>query len=145
MAGQAHERRRTAVLDELRRAGGKALSVRELMQRAKLHPGERTDVKRALRDLAREGVLHRDGYGFVARLDRKGDDVFVPPDEAARAVDGDLVRVEIVPARGGRTMGRLVEVVERRRRLLIGTYQARGPQSFVVPSSTVTSEERRTT
>ena len=178
MAGQAHERRRTAVLDELRRAGGKALSVRELMQRAKLHPGERTDVKRALRDLAREGVLHRDGkrfslpgakpaaapggalaparsaprrpagrnqvlgtlkkhrdgYGFVARLDRKGDDVFVPPDEAARAVDGDLVRVEIVPARGGRTMGRLVEVVERRRRLLIGTYHARGPQSFVVPS-----------
>ena len=35
---------------------------------------------------------HRDGFGFVARLDRKGDDVFVPPDEAARALDGDLVR-----------------------------------------------------
>src|SRR5512133_2302299 len=178
MAEQAQDRRRTALLDEFRRAGGKALSLREIMQRAKLHPGERTDVKRVLRDLAREGVLHRDGkrfsipgakqaapggslaparsgaprrparrnevigtlkkhrdgYGFVARLDRKGEDVFVPPDEAARAIDGDLVRVEVVPARGGRTMGRLVEVVERRRRLLVGTYHARGAQSFVVPS-----------
>jgi ribonuclease R len=180
------DRRREALLAELRRAAGKALSVRDVMQRAKIDPGERTDVKRALRDLAREGVLlregkrfslrvpdgggaregrgaaavpaapdgalaarrraargggllgtlkkHRDGFGFVARLDRKGDDVFVPPDEAAKALDGDLVRIEVVPARGGRTAGRILEVVERRRRLLVGTYHARGRQSFVVPS-----------
>ncbi|HSD21606.1 MAG TPA: ribonuclease R [Anaeromyxobacter sp.] len=180
MARDGQDRRRTALVEELRRAGGKALSVRELMQRAKLHQGERTDVKRALRDLTRDGVLlrdgkrfslpaarpagapaaglaapgarqglrrpgrgnevvgtlkkHRDGFGFVARLDRKGDDVFLPPDEAAKALDGDLVRIEIVPARGGRTAGRLVEVVERRRRLLIGTYHARGARSFVVPA-----------
>ena len=180
MARDGQDRRRTALVEELRRAGGKALSVRELMQRAKLHQGERTDVKRALRDLTRDGVLlrdgkrfslpaarpagapaaglaapgarqglrrpgrgnevvgtlkkHRDGFGFVARLDRKGDDVFLPPDEAAKALDGDFVRIEIVPARGGRTAGRLVEVVERRRRLLIGTYHARGARSFVVPA-----------
>jgi ribonuclease R len=168
--------RSEALVEELRRAAGKALTVRELMQRARIHPGERTEVKRALRDLAREGRLlrdgkrfsvpgqkgdarpatlpparrgratragpgllgtlkrHRDGFGFVARLDRKGDDVFVPPDEAAKALDGDLVRIEVVPARGGRTAGRILEVVERRRRLLVGTYHARGRQSFVVPS-----------
>ncbi|ABS25654.1 ribonuclease R [Anaeromyxobacter sp. Fw109-5] len=180
MGHEGQERRRTALVEELRRAAGKPLSIRELMQRARIHPGERTDVKRALRDLTREGVLlrdgkrfslpgarpaaapaaalapvgerrgmrragrgnevvgtlkkHRDGYGFVARIDRKGDDVFVPPGEAAQALDGDLVRVEIVPARGGRTAGRLVEVIERRRRLLIGTYHARGARSFVVPA-----------
>jgi ribonuclease R len=171
------ERRREALLAELERAEGRALSLRELMHRAKLHPGERTEAKRALRELAREGVLqrdgkryavpapatasrpegparlspgrprtgrgagllgtlkkHRDGFGFVARLDRKGDDVFVPPPEAAKALDGDLVRLEIVPGRGGRTMGRILEVAERRRRLLVGTYHARGRQSFVVPS-----------
>jgi ribonuclease R len=165
---------------ELRRAGGKPLGLGEIMQRAKLHPGERTEVKRTLRDLVREGDVrkdgkrfslpgarpeaapagglapprrargpllgprgrgvvgtlkrHRDGFGFVARLDRDGDDVFVPPDEAAKALDGDLVRLEIVPARGGRTAGRILEVVERRRRLLIGTYHARGAHSFVVPA-----------
>jgi ribonuclease R len=185
MARDPQDRRRDALMEELRRAAGKPLSIGELAQRAHLHPGERTETKRVLRDLAREGVVlrdgkryalpapreggarpaatllpgprgatqgpgqraragarggvlgtlkkHRDGFGFVARLDRKGDDVFVPPGEAARALDGDLVRVEIVPARGGRTAGKIVEVVERRRRLLVGTYHARGRQSFVVP------------
>ncbi len=146
------------------------------MKRAKIHPGERTEVKRTLRDLVHEGAVrhdgkrfslpaatgavpagavaparparirgkgagllgtlkkHRDGFGFVARLDRKGEDVFVPPDEAAKALDGDLVRLEIVPARGGRHAGKIVEVVERRRRLLVGTYHARGRHSFVVPA-----------
>jgi ribonuclease R len=178
VADRRKDQRREALLDQLRGAAGKAMSVREIMERARLHPGERTDVKRVLRDLAREGVLlrdgkrfsmvaerpatanraaltpvrraqgraakgagllgtlkkHRDGFGFVARLDRKGDDIFVPPDEAAKALDGDLVRVDIVPARGGRTAGKILEVVERRRRLLVGTYHARGRQSFVVPS-----------
>ncbi|MFO0583665.1 MAG: ribonuclease R [Anaeromyxobacter sp.] len=171
------EARRTRLLEVVREAGGKPLGIGEIMQRAKLHPGERTEVKRVLRDLVRDAALvrdgkrwsvpgarpapapagklatpragrgkggrggllatlkkHRDGFGFAARLDRQGDDVFVPPDEAAKALDGDLVRLEIVPARGGRTMGRVLEVVERRRRLLLGTYHARGKSSFVVPS-----------
>ncbi len=182
MGDRTQDRRQEALLAELRRAEGKLVSVGELMQRARLHPGERTEVKRVLRDLAREGTVlrdgkrfavpgakpaapaggpssaravavpagklgrragpgllgtlkkHRDGFGFVARIDRKGDDIFVPPDQAAKALDGDLVRVEVVPARGGRTAGRILEVVERRRRLLVGTYHARGRQSFVVPS-----------
>jgi ribonuclease R len=190
VANDGQERRRAALVEQLRRAGGKALSLRDLVQRAGLHPGERTEAKRALRDLAREGGVvrdgkryalpgapeeapaatlaparagargahphrsarqegrgarpgllgtlkkHRDGFGFVARLDRQGDDVFVPPQEAAKAIDGDLVRIEVVPARGGRTAGRIVAVVERRRRLLVGTYHARGRQSFVVPADT---------
>ncbi len=182
MGVEGQERRRGALLEQLRRAAGKPLSLGDLMQRAKMHPGERTEAKRALRELARDGEVrrdgkrwvvpapkaeaagagrlapvhgraaqphraprkentllgtikkHRDGFGFVARLDRKGEDVFVPPDEAARALDGDLVRIEVVPARGGRKAGRLVEVVERRRRLLVGTYHARGKHSFVVPA-----------
>jgi len=181
VANDGQERRRAALVEQLRRAAGKALSLHDLMQRARLHPGERSEAKRALRDLAGEGAVvrdgkrfslpaarekapaaalapagrraqphraprhdgllgtlkkHRDGFGFVARLDRKGDDVFVPPQEAGKAIDGDLVRVEVVPARGGRTAGRILEVVERRRRLLVGTYHSRGKQSFVVPADT---------
>src|SRR3990172_10450396 len=120
---RARDARREALLSQLRAAGGRALSLRDLMQRARLHPGERTEVKRLLRDLARDGKLlrdgkrfslpaatpgppdavpittggkrsalgrrpglgvvgtltrHRDGYGFVARLDRKGGEGFVP-------------------------------------------------------------------
>ncbi len=85
-----------------------------------------------------DGVLgtltrHRDGFGFVARLDRNGEDIFLPPGEATRALDGDVVRVEVVPGRGGRSAGRLLEVVERRRRFLIGTYRAGRRGAAVVP------------
>ena len=172
------DRRTTLLLEQLREART-PIGLGEIMQRAKLHPGERTEVKRALRELAHEGAVtkdgkryalpapppeperrnrtaaalapaapalgrkrgilgtltrHRDGYGFVARIDRQGEDVFVPPGEAQKALDGDLVRIEVVPAPRGRTMGRIVEVVERRRRWLLGTYHARGASSFVVPA-----------
>jgi ribonuclease R len=174
------EDRRQALLSVLRAAGGRLLSVADLLQRARMHPGERTAAKRLLRDLAREGAVvrdgkrfgvpgarpapappripappgrrerlgtgpggrsvvgtltrHRDGFGFVARIDRQGEDVFVPPDEAAKALDGDLVRVEVAPAGRGRTLARNLRVVERRRRWLVGTYHARGRASFVVPA-----------
>ncbi|HEY6888963.1 MAG TPA: hypothetical protein VI300_14320, partial [Solirubrobacter sp.] len=62
--GSRGEARSSALVDVLRAAGGKPLGVGELMQRAKLHPGERTEVKRALRDLTREGKLLRDGKRF---------------------------------------------------------------------------------
>ncbi len=173
------DRRTTLVLAQLREAGGRPLGIGEIMQRARLHPGERTEVKRVLRDLTRDGAVakdgkrfsvpqaqpaqpvdgerprraggarpllgrgrgilgtltrHRDGYGFVARIDRQGEDAFVPPGEARKALDGDLVRIEIVPAPRGRTMGRILEVVERRRRWVLGTFHARGTASFVVPA-----------
>ncbi len=180
------ERRRDALLGALRAFAGKPAGLKELMQKAGIHPGEQTEVKRTLRGMVAEGeaehegkrwllpadeappppagrglpparpglaglggpggrkggrggilgtlTRHRDGFGFVARLDRAGEDIFLPPGEATQALDGDTVRVEIVPGRGGRSAGRLLEVVERRRRLLIGTYHARGRQSFVVPA-----------
>jgi len=177
MAPERVAKLETVLVAELGQVRGKAVSVKELMSRARIHPGERTEVKRVLRELVKKGVLlrdakrftlpgappplsgggglppsprprlragggeivgtlkkHRAGYGFVSRLDRKGDDVFLPPEEAARALDGDLVRVDLVPARGGRTAGRLVEVVERRRRLLIGSYHLQGRRALVIPA-----------
>ena len=77
---------------------------------------------------------HRDGFGFVARLDRAGEDIFLPPGEATRALDGDVVRVEVVAGRGGRSAGRLLEIVERRRRYLIGIYRPGRRGASVVPN-----------
>src|SRR5687768_13362470 len=60
-----------------------------------------------------EGTLsvHRDGYGFVRPLSGEGEDVFLPPGEASRALDKDRVVVE-VSGQPGRFEGRLVRVVE---------------------------------
>ena len=80
------------------------------------------------------GVLrvHRDGFGFVEPLGGKEEDVYLPRREAERAVDGDLVRVELEPRRG-RTEGRLLKILERRRQSAVGTYFERGKNAYVVP------------
>jgi ribonuclease R len=80
-----------------------------------------------------EGVLHvhRDGYGFVHPLSGEGENVFLPPAEAARALDNDRVQVEVV-GRPGRLEGRLVRVVDRRRQLVVGTYEDRGGRHAAV-------------
>ncbi len=168
--------REGALVAALREAT-RPLSLGDVMQRARMHPGERTAVKRAVRELIRAGRIARvgkrfslmgeppaaphprarlvggrrrpgqvgrgvlgtftrarGGFGFVSRADRKGEDIYLSREEAAKAVDGDLVRVEIVPGARGRSAGRMVQVVERRRRIVLGTYHARGRSSFLVPS-----------
>ncbi len=83
-----------------------------------------------------EGTLsvHRDGYGFVRPLSGEGEDVFLPPSEASRALDKDRVVVE-VSGRPGRFEGRLVRVVERRRELVVGLYTEEGKRHALVHPS----------
>jgi ribonuclease R len=112
------------------------LGVAELLRASGLHGGQRSEVKRTMRALVREGrveqagqgfslagrraaakdghrpgpgargrkvlegtlTVHRDGFGFVDV--GAEEDIFVPPHEARRALDGDRVKVEVVSARG---------------------------------------------
>jgi len=80
-----------------------------------------------------EGTLsvHRDGYGFVRPMSGEGEDIFLPPGEAARALDKDRVVVELV-GRQGKTEGRLVRVVDRRRELVVGHYMEQGGRHALV-------------
>jgi ribonuclease R len=83
-----------------------------------------------------KGILHvhRDGFGFVHPLTGEGENIFVPPDQVARALDGDRVVVEVVPGRGGRTMGLLVDVTERLRQRAVGVYRQEGRRAWVEPN-----------
>ncbi|MGO8970535.1 MAG: helix-turn-helix domain-containing protein, partial [Myxococcaceae bacterium] len=80
----------------------------------------------------REGRLqvNERGFGFVDVGEEE--DLFVPPPEAARALDGDRVRVR-VHTRGARTEAEVLEVVERQRSELVGTYQVQGGGAVVRP------------
>ena len=82
-----------------------------------------------------EGILHvhRDGYGFVHPVTGEGENIFLPPGEAQRALDNDRVVVE-VSGRPGRFEGRLVRVVDRRREMAVGTYMAQGRYGVVYPT-----------
>ncbi|MFZ0518793.1 MAG: VacB/RNase II family 3'-5' exoribonuclease [Acidobacteriaceae bacterium] len=70
--------------------------------------------------------LHRDGYGFVRPDTREKtgeEDIFIPPDSMESAMQGDLVLVEPMPAKGdGRRSGRILRVLERRNPTVVGIF-----------------------
>ncbi|MCE9670422.1 ribonuclease R [Myxococcus stipitatus] len=84
-----------------------------------------------------EGILHvhRDGFGFVHPVSGEGENIFLPPGEAQRALDNDRV-VVAVAGRPGRYEGRLLRVVDRRRELAVGVYAEQGRYALVVPTDT---------
>jgi ribonuclease R len=80
--------------------------------------------------------LKAEGYGFVSPLTGGGgreNDVFVPPGRSSDALDGDVVRVRTSRGRDGRTVGEVVEVVERRRQLVLGRFVQKGKETWVEP------------
>ncbi len=84
------------------------------------------------------GVIHLkpEGYGFITPLFGEGgreNDLFVPPQHTKGALDGDVVRARAIRGRDGRLAAEVVEVVEYRRRLALGIYQAKGKAAWVIP------------
>ncbi|WP_342381644.1 ribonuclease R [Myxococcus stipitatus] len=84
-----------------------------------------------------EGILHvhRDGFGFVHPVSGEGENIFLPPGEAQRALDNDRVVVS-VSGRPGRYEGRLLRVVDRRRELAVGVYTPHRHYALVIPTDT---------
>ncbi|HSR67892.1 MAG TPA: ribonuclease R [Acidobacteriota bacterium] len=87
---------------------------------------------------------HPDGYGFVAVDDGEGEDIFIPPKHFAGAIHGDRVRVHLYQSRRrgrgrGREKkqqsveGRVVEVLERPRRPLVGVLERYRGRPFALP------------
>jgi len=82
------------------------------------------------------GIIHhhRDGFAFVKPIvGQVSEDLFIPPDEARKALDHDQVVVEVLPGRDGRTMGRIVDVKSRTRQLVVGTYHEGARGAWVTP------------
>ncbi len=126
----------------VKRAGSEPLSAGELMRRLSLPRARKRDVKRALKDLVRDGKLvaagragflsadaaapvrgrlvgHPDGFGFVVP-EGGGDDVYVPRREMHGAMHGDTVEVTAVPGPDGRVRATALAIVKRGRASLVG-------------------------
>lgn len=67
------------------------------------------------------------GFGFVP-LDEFEQDIFIPPHDTNSALNGDLVTIEVtkeaVPWKGKAPVGKVLEVVERATKLLVGEFHA---------------------
>ena len=79
-------------------------------------------------------TVRPEGYGFLKRQEGPpGEDVFLPPDELRGVMAGDRLRVRIVRGKFGRDAGQLLEILERRRRHLVGVFHRRGSTTYVNP------------
>ena len=81
--------------------------------------------------------VHRDGFGFVIPdkpVAGMVGDIFLPREEAERAMHGDRVAVRIQRLDGdGKTEGKIVEVKRRAHPTVVGEFRIRRKGAFVVP------------
>jgi ribonuclease R len=79
---------------------------------------------------------HRDGYGFALPLG-EGEDVYLSARQMQFAFDGDEVLVVITGVdRRGRSEGKVVEVLDRGNRSIVGRYEEESGIGYVVPDNT---------
>jgi len=137
---------------------GRPLKAKEIARALRLPTAEYRSFRRLLEGMERAGKLRRvKGHRFVTaartdqiagvlsttrrgdafvRPDGPGEDVFVPGGRLATAMDGDRVVVVIDRRpRGRNPEGRVVEILERARQTIVGTYHRIKRVSFVVPLS----------
>ncbi len=143
------------IFEALRRFN-KPLRAREIAKYLKIPPEERGALREKLKELAKNGKLvklrgakyalpeklnlvigklcvYREGFGFVDPLEG-GKGVFVPGRSMAGAMNGDIVAVEIVKeGKEGRREGKIVSVIERAVKKVVGRVEKSRKSCFVVP------------
>ncbi len=146
---------REFILQTLAEAGV-PLADEELARRLAIGPAERDAFERRVAAMEREGQVlrnrkgailvatkldlvsgrvegHPDGYGFVIPED--GDDLYLDPHEMRKVLHGDRVMVrESGLDRRGRREGKIVEVIERANRSVVGRLHRERQFLFVQPS-----------
>ncbi|MGA8597010.1 MAG: VacB/RNase II family 3'-5' exoribonuclease [Bryobacteraceae bacterium] len=82
--------------------------------------------------------VHRDGYGFVIPERRPAElegDIYLPPDEARKAMHGDRVLVHVSRlGRDRRAEGEIVRILKRAHATVVGEFRVKKRGNFVIPS-----------
>ncbi|MEP1596518.1 MAG: ribonuclease R, partial [Halieaceae bacterium] len=149
---------REAILELLTKAE-KPLNSNKIASKLGLSSSEQVDaLGKRLRAMERDGQLmgnrrgayglvdklnllhcrvqgHRDGYGFALPIG-PGEDVYLSARQMQFAFDGDEVLVAITGVdRRGRAEGKVVEVLDRGNRSIVGRYEEESGIGFVVPDN----------
>jgi ribonuclease R len=146
------------IVTYLRDQARRPLKARELAEALGVERAEYAGFRRLLRRMERDGALYgvkgqryaaperinlvtgrlqliRSGAGFVVP-EAEGEDLFVPADALGSAVDGDKVVARVEGRRRGgedRARGRIIRVLERARRTVVGSYHPTRNFGFVRP------------
>ena len=73
------------------------------------------------------------GYAFLLPLDNRGYDYFIPHSNLKGAMHGDIVLAETTEETGVRTTARVLKVIERGYKEIVGTYFSFRGNGFVTP------------
>ena len=146
---------RGKVLETLQ-VSARALKPKELARLLRLPTHEYSAFRRLLEGMEKRGVIRRvKGHRFVTasgsdqvtgtlslirkgdaflRRDGGGDDIFIPGGRLSTAMDGDRVVAVIDRRPKGRSAeGRVVDVLERARETVVGTFHRMKRLSYVIP------------
>jgi ribonuclease R len=149
------------VIIELLTAAEKPLEYTDIANTLGLTAPEQVDaLQKRLRAMERDGQLmvnrrgvyglvnkmnllhcrvqgHRDGYGFAMPLgEGEGEDIYLSSRQMHFVFDGDEVLVQVTGEdRRGRLEGKVVEVLQRKHKTVVGRYQEESGIGFVIPDN----------
>ncbi|MEO8734694.1 MAG: RNB domain-containing ribonuclease, partial [Flavobacteriales bacterium] len=138
------------VLVTVRAAGRNGITAQQVMLKLGYHKQQRELLHQALEALIEKDKISRgikgrfhspeasgateatidiimSGAGY-ARLGPGLDDVYIPENAVGTAMHGDRVSISIGSGRGHRPEGKVLQVIERRRKRFVGTITKRGEQ-----------------
>jgi ribonuclease R len=145
------------IVEYLRKEAGRPLKAKELARAFDIDRADYTEFRKLLRKLEREGLLYRvqkqryavpdkinlvagrlqtirSGAGFVIPDEAGRGDIYIPANGLASAVDGDRVIARIEGRRRGQGVeAKVIKVLERARRTVVGIYHPAKNFGFVVP------------
>ena len=156
---------REFVLDYLRESVG-PMTHEEICGALQLNDADQVEaMRRRLRAMERDGQIasnraggygtldklnlvkgrvigHPEGYGFVTPIQGGDQDIYLSSRQMRRVFDGDIVLLRIAGwDRRGRPEGKLVDVVERKTRQLVGRYFCESSIHFVRPDNPRISQD----
>ena len=150
--------RRSLVLDLMSHDDYKPMRIKDLATLLQLDKEAKKELDGLLQTLVKEGkviltkrgkymlndnadylvgkfISHQKGFGFVD-IEGQDDDIFIPAKYVNTAFHHDVVAIELLEeSRGQRQEGRVVEVLERGKDTLVGSYEPSNNFGFVRPDN----------
>lgn len=134
---------------------GRPLLLKEILRHFRLGKRERYGLKKLIQTLKEEGKIirirgnryglpekmdlligklkcHPDGYGFVIP-EEEGEDIFISPRNLREAMHGDRVVVRVESIRRKGKEGRIIRILERGIRKVVGKFMKAKNYAYIVP------------
>lgn len=150
--------RRELILDLMKHDDYKPMKIKELAILLQLDKEAKKELDDLLQELIKEGkviltkrgkymindqedllvgrfISHQKGFGFV-EVDEEEEDIFIPGKYVGSAFHHDRVAIKLLPeSRGQRKEGQVIEILERGKDTLVGTYEPSQNFGFVRPDN----------